>query len=304
MLKKTIFSIALAVLLWSCNSYEKTPSGMLFKIKHNGNNMPKINNYDIIKMNIEYRRERKDSMFSTTNGFLPMYLPYDSNRSVPFSIFEILPQARVGDDIEFIIDMDSIVKLGYAQYNPILDKHDRIIAKVNIIKKFTDQVAAGVDRQNEYDKLLKKETEDIRTYLKNKKITAKELKDGVFIQIEKTGDLTKKVDSGKMISVYYTGRIMSNDTIFDSNIIPKLDSPLTYQQGVQTLIPGWDIAIKELGLGGKAKFYIPSLKAYGANGAGKIPPYTNIYFEVEVIKIQDAPKPPKESSKGKSKGKH
>ena len=54
----------------------------------------------------------------------------------------------------------------------------------------------------------------------------------------------------------------------------------------QGVIPGWTDGLKLLNKGAKAKFYIPSSLAYGAQGAGQdIKPNEILVFDIEVVDI-------------------
>ncbi|MCX8472963.1 MAG: FKBP-type peptidyl-prolyl cis-trans isomerase [Sediminibacterium sp.] len=291
MIKKNLFYVLLIIGLISCNSYEKAPSGMLYKIKHLSGKKEKINPGDWVKINITYNRKRGDTTLMTTEGFFPTYVNYDTLRKSPFSISELLPKAYVGDKIEFIIDVDSLVVQGF-QYNPILGIHDKIIAKAEIIKKFSDNTMITADNQEEMTKFKRKEAKEIKDFITKKNIKAQEIENGIFVEMIKEGDKSKPVDSGKNISVTYTGRLMKNDSVFDSNNSIPFDSSriLTYQQDVDQLIPGWNVGMKSLSKGAKAKIYIPSLLAYGQRGAGMIGPFENIYFEIEVLDVTTPPK--------------
>jgi hypothetical protein len=52
------------------------------------------------------------------------------------------------------------------------------------------------------------------------------------------------------------------------------------------MIPGFEEGIKMIGKGGKAKIYIPYHLAYGAQGNPRIPPYTDIVFEIEILNLE------------------
>ena len=50
--------------------------------------------------------------------------------------------------------------------------------------------------------------------------------------------------------------------------------------------------LSKVGVGGKAKLYIPPSLAYGDTGNQGIPPGATLVFEIEVISVKDAPKAP------------
>ncbi|MES1195285.1 MAG: FKBP-type peptidyl-prolyl cis-trans isomerase, partial [Opitutus sp.] len=47
--------------------------------------------------------------------------------------------------------------------------------------------------------------------------------------------------------------------------------------------------LTKVGVGGKAKLYIPPSLAYGDNGNQGIPPGAALIFEIEVIAVKDMP---------------
>jgi FKBP-type peptidyl-prolyl cis-trans isomerase len=51
------------------------------------------------------------------------------------------------------------------------------------------------------------------------------------------------------------------------------------------VIPGWTEGIQLMSVGSSYKFYIPSELGYGPEGAGPIPPYSPLIFEVELLGI-------------------
>ncbi len=86
------------------------------------------------------------------------------------------------------------------------------------------------------------------------------------------------------ISVHYRGTLESG-TEFDSSF--KRNKPFVFQIGVRQVIPGWEIGLMGMKVGGKRKIKIPSELAYGKTGAGKsIPPNATLIFDVEIIAIQ------------------
>jgi len=98
---------------------------------------------------------------------------------------------------------------------------------------------------------------------------------------------------GQMVKIHYTGTLVNGQT-FDSSVergqpIDLPMSPATTENPMGT-IPGMVEGLQKIGVGGKAKFYIPPSLAYGDAGNQGIPPGAALIFEVEVVEVKDAPK--------------
>ena len=83
------------------------------------------------------------------------------------------------------------------------------------------------------------------------------------------------------VTVHYTGSLIDG-TVFDSSI--ERNEPVTFQ--VDGVIPGWTEALQLMHEGDKWIIYLPYPIAYGEQGAGdRIPPYSTLIFELELIKV-------------------
>ena len=92
-------------------------------------------------------------------------------------------------------------------------------------------------------------------------------------------EITKEGTGGNpniysIVSVYYEGRLLETDVVFDDNDEKVAVFPLS------GLIEGWQIGIPLLKKGGKGTFYIPSGIAYGEKGAGTIPANSVLIFDI------------------------
>ena len=54
---------------------------------------------------------------------------------------------------------------------------------------------------------------------------------------------------------------------------------------VATMLPGLYDAFTSLPVGTKCKLYLPWQKAYGAMGSNKVPPYSALVYDIEIVKI-------------------
>ncbi len=101
------------------------------------------------------------------------------------------------------------------------------------------------------------------------------------------GDMPKQ---GQKITVNYTGKL-TDGTPFDSNVDPQFKhvEPFSTTIGVGQVIKGWDEGMISMKVGGKRRLIVPPDLGYGDQGSGKIPPGATLIFDVELLKVEDAP---------------
>ncbi|MDR0289381.1 MAG: FKBP-type peptidyl-prolyl cis-trans isomerase [Treponema sp.] len=85
-----------------------------------------------------------------------------------------------------------------------------------------------------------------------------------------------------MVQVHYEGTF-TDGTIFDSSY--SNGEPVIFPLG--DVIPGWTEGLQLMSVGSKYRFFIPSNLGYGPQGRRpRIPPYTTLVFEVELLGIE------------------
>lgn len=82
------------------------------------------------------------------------------------------------------------------------------------------------------------------------------------------------------VKVNYRGTLIDG-TEFDSSY--KRNEPATF--GCNQVIKGWTEALTLMPVGSKWELYIPYQLAYGERESGKIPPFSCLVFEVELLDI-------------------
>jgi FKBP-type peptidyl-prolyl cis-trans isomerase len=105
---------------------------------------------------------------------------------------------------------------------------------------------------------------------------------GLQYEVLKGGE-GRKPGPQALVQVNYEGKL-TDGSVFDS----------TWERGepakipLNRVIPGWAEGIQLMGVGDSYVFFIPSVLAYGEEGAGElIPPNVPLIFRVELIEILD-----------------
>ena len=86
------------------------------------------------------------------------------------------------------------------------------------------------------------------------------------------------------VRVHYTGRLVDGAVFDDSR---ARGQPSDFP--VNGLIPGWSAGMLALRPGGKAILYVPPHLGYGGMRSGKVPPFSGLIFEVEVLAVNPEP---------------
>ncbi|XP_034242026.1 46 kDa FK506-binding nuclear protein [Thrips palmi] len=90
--------------------------------------------------------------------------------------------------------------------------------------------------------------------------------------------------NNKQVSVYYVGRLKSNNKQFDAC---QSGPGFRFKLGKGEVIKGWDLGVAGMKVGGKRRLTIPAKMAYGQEGAGKtIPPNSTLVFDVELRHVK------------------
>jgi FKBP-type peptidyl-prolyl cis-trans isomerase FkpA len=289
---KTISSYLLVGVLLlgaaSCTNseFKRTKSGMLYKIFTDGKG-PVAQKGQFLKSNIV--EKLRDSVLFTTYNSIPQYLPVDSPRAVytPNEIFSLL---RKGDSAVCVLMVDTLQRKSGGQLPAFLKKKDKIIVTFKITDLFASQDLVLADRQQELNKQNDKEIKLVQSYLTAHNIQAQKTELGTYYVIQTPGD-GPAADSGKQVSIRYTGRALPGDKVFESNMTGPGNEPFKFVLGAHQVIPGWDDALRKFKKGGKGTLYIPAYLAYNDRPMPGHLPFESLAFDVEVVDVTDAPPP-------------
>lgn len=90
--------------------------------------------------------------------------------------------------------------------------------------------------------------------------------------------------NGTRVSVHYVGVAFRSGEEFDASW--NRGEPFAFKLGKGQVIPGWDLGVAGMRVGGRRKLTIPSAMAYGARGAGGvIEPHEPLVFVVDLLAV-------------------
>jgi FKBP-type peptidyl-prolyl cis-trans isomerase FkpA len=292
-IKTFIFFLFAIIMLAGCGkvSYRKTVGGMPYQL-YKGKGTQQIFAGNIVKVNMKYKL--KDSIYFSSFGMVPDYIPV-SPTPQPYDISEVWTKLKVGDSLVATQMIDTFIKRNPTGIPPEFKKGDRIITTLKVIGIFANDSAARADEEKEQKSFLATEVEYLSKYLAGKNISAEKTPSGAFVQTINPGS-GNLIDSGKYVSVNYTGTTLSGKKI-DSNTDTAFHhvGPYPFTVDAQQMIKGFDEAVQLMKPGSSAKVYIPSILGYGARpqpGSG-IKPFEMLVFDITIVDVKDkAPEAP------------
>jgi FKBP-type peptidyl-prolyl cis-trans isomerase len=90
---------------------------------------------------------------------------------------------------------------------------------------------------------------------------------------------------GQQAAIHYVGKL-EDGSEFDSTRSKQPPKPYEVSIGVSPLIKGWEEGIPGMKVGEIRKLTIPPTMAYGKMGKDKIPAFSTLIFEVELVEIK------------------
>lgn len=301
-MKKTsllLSALAAILLLGSAcknSGFKKTKSGLLYKIIPNGKG-PLVKRGDIIKLH--FLHKLRDSVLANSYEQMPFYAKVDSVGPV-YDPQEIFPLLHKGDSAVVIRLADSMSKKqgGLPEF---IKPSDKLVLSFRIVDVFTSDSLAQADQmkemstaqtrqQQKLETMKGPKTKELEDYLTKNKIQYQKGAQGTFVQIKDAGT-GAQCDSGKYVSVRYTGKSFPSLKVFESNMEagkPAFD----LQIGSHSVIPGWEEGLKYFKKGGKGTLYVPFYMAYGPQPGPGGQPFENLVFDIEVEDVSDSAKAP------------
>ena len=122
---------------------------------------------------------------------------------------------------------------------------------------------------------LEIDAEKINDYLESNNLTADIHPSGLRYIIRQQGGGARPTINDN-VTINYEGRFLDEE-VFDSN--EEITFPL------RNLIPGWQIGVPLLQVGGSITLFVPSGLAYGPSRRGSIPANSVLIFDIDLLEV-------------------
>lgn len=302
-MKKTLLAITAVALLASCKNtkfsgYDEVEGGSYFKMDKAGDGKIAVNNGDVVFVHLTITTDKDSILYDYKTMSEPGRSGYPMRLSNPVykgDVSEVLMKMHVGDSASFMLRTDSLFEKSYKQPLPkYLDPKGYIVYHLKIDSLYNTAKVQQIEEKNRQmqlaymQKMAGMEDSLLNKYIADNKITVKPTESGLYM-IEKQKGKGQQVKLGDYVEMKYKGMLLTGE-VFDASEMH--DQPLIFPVGTQGIIAAWNEAALKMAVGSKATLVVPSKVGYGPRGHGRIPPYTPMVFEIEVVAIKPPPPAP------------
>lgn len=282
-LKLSVVALVVAMffggLFSSCgNKYKTDDSGLRYKFFNQNDTGAVAQVGDLVHINFVIHNT--DSTFLENMTYIQINEPlYEGD------MLTALMMMHVGDSASFIFDADTFFHYFMGAPYELEDKELYFDVKLVDLLPKAEYEEMMMQRQQQVDAMIEElrvsEDSILKAYIDANNIKVKPTASGLYVIPGKKGT-GPNAAAGDKVTVHYTG-MTTDGNVFDSSV--ERNEPFEVTIGQNSVIQGWEEGLTHLNAGSTAKFVIPSSLAYGERGAGNIPPYTPLVFDVEVLSI-------------------
>lgn len=274
--------------------FQRTAKGAAYRII-TPNAGPKIKANDVVTFHVTQKTDKDSVLFSSYAAGHPVQIQVQPSQNVA-DLMEIFPLLAVNDSVQVKVPADSVFKENEAARPPFLGKGSFINYTIKVVKTQTMNEAMA-EMNAALEKRKQAEVAEAAKYITDNKLAVRSTASGLKYRVTQPTAKRRPV-AGDTVLVNYTGKLL-NGHVFDSSIQSdamaaglqqpgRTYEPIEVVVGKGQVIAGWDEGLQLLNEGAKATLIIPSNLGYGSHGAGEIPPYSTLVFDVELVKVKPA----------------
>ena len=265
----------------------KTKSGLQYKIFAKGGDR-KVGEGDLMTVQLSYSNSKDSILYDSKKqgGGVEMVLNKPSFKGGPEEGMQMM---HVGDSIVMRLPADSVFLKTFQTSIPRYVKKGssltfHIVLLDLIEKEKVGSVLAEREKKYQESNLARKRDEatNIDKFIMVNDYKVDPFPSGLYFIIIKDGNGYSPTHENIVKIKYYS-------TLIDgTNVEGSPEKPLVkeFRIGDTALLKGFEEGLLMTRLGGHYTFVLPSKLAYGDKQQGKLPPYTTLIYDVELIELK------------------
>ena len=285
--KFAAFCLLATVLFTACNQkypgYKRTSDGLYYRFYQHNRSAQQPQKTDFLKLDMACYLD--DSLYydwaqSKSDVYVQLSEPHFKG-----DLQSALALMRVGDSASFYIKADSVA-IHYYEQNPDsvgLKPEDVFRYEVKLLEvKSQEEFKEGIERVR--NQKIKESHEALLAYLAENGIDVKPLESGIYIIPVEKGKGRCPV-KGEKVELDFEAKLLNGQSIGSTF---GQDEKFTFVLGEGYVIPGWEEIVPMMHLGERIQAIIPFEMAYNEHSVDQIPPYSNLVYDIKLLKITTA----------------
>lgn len=274
-----------SLLMVSCSQgkfpgYKKTADGLYYKFYSQNTAAQKAQPTDFLKLSMAcYLHDSLyfDFQHSGTDVYSQL-----TEQKFAGDLQEAYAMLHVGDSASFYIKADSIA-LRYYDQDPAAvglksDDYFRYEVKLLDLKSeeaFKDEIVRMKEQFEEDSKAA------LKAYIEREQIDVAPDESGVYIITTEKGKGRCPV-KGEKVELDFAAYLLNGKEMGSTF---GEDERFSFVLGENYVIPAWEDILPKMHLGERVRAIIPAEMAYGENQVGEIPAYSNLIYDIKLLKI-------------------
>lgn len=260
--------------------YKKTADGLYYKFYRQDASAQKPKPSDFLK--VEMACYLHDSLYyDFQNSGRDVYSQMAESKFAG-DLQEGYAMMHVGDSASFYVKADSIAICYYDQ-DPVavgLTPEDYFRYEVKLVEvKSKEDFQAGIDRMKK--QMIEASKAELAAYIEKESIKETPSESGIYIIPMEKGRGRCPV-KGEKVELDFAAYLLNGQQVGSTF---GMDEKFTFVLGENYVIPGWEVILPKMHLGERVKAIVPFEMAYGEHQVGSVPAYSNMVYDMKLLKI-------------------
>ncbi len=263
--------------------YKKTQDGLYYKFYSSNTSANQPEKTDFLKVKMAcYLHDTLYFDWQQSAGDV-----YSQLKEPQFAgdLMEAYAMMHVGDSASFYVKADSIAVKYYDQAPAAvgLKADDYLRYEVKLVEVKTEEEFQA-DIENMKAQMLQDSKKVLADYVATNNIDVTPEPSGIYI-IQKEKGKGRCPVKGEKVELDFSASLLNGQEVGSTFGNPE---KFSFVLGEGYTIQGWEEIVPKMHLGERVTAIIPTEMAYGEHSVGTIPPYSNLIYDIKLLKITTA----------------